>query len=249
MEAPERMLNVQWLIGALFHEVFAKGSNLPGMERLYEHHVQPIIPHQSLLLLRCTRVMNEVSIAGSLYMAPGKSPSKGGGYQCALEQCAGLERWLETRAPVKVGPQIRTASSNNQWVPTEFADSVAHGWMESDQRNFSFFLLSNAGNRSAAREAEMMCLLSPCMHQLAFHFIPPGRALLSGDGVPSRDLSALAPGDAELLHWLSLGRTNKDIGAILGLSDKTVRNRLSLMYERLHVSSRAEAVGAYLLAV
>ena len=41
------------------------------------------------------------------------------------------------------------------------------------------------------------------------------------------------------------GCTNKEVGAKLGLSEKTVKNYLSTVFEKLHVSRRAEAAVIY----
>lgn len=41
------------------------------------------------------------------------------------------------------------------------------------------------------------------------------------------------------------GKTNKEIGAILGLKEKTVKNYLSRVYEKLHVKTRAAAVAYF----
>jgi DNA-binding NarL/FixJ family response regulator len=48
--------------------------------------------------------------------------------------------------------------------------------------------------------------------------------------------------DGELLRLLAEGRTTADIGRVLGLAPKTVRNRASQLYRRLGVRNRAAAV-------
>jgi DNA-binding NarL/FixJ family response regulator len=48
--------------------------------------------------------------------------------------------------------------------------------------------------------------------------------------------------DGELLRLLAEGRTTADIGRLLGLAPKTVRNRASQLYRRLGVHNRAAAV-------
>ena len=48
--------------------------------------------------------------------------------------------------------------------------------------------------------------------------------------------------DRELLGLLAGGRPGTEIAAVLGISPKTVRNRSSLLYRRLGVRSRAQAV-------
>jgi len=48
--------------------------------------------------------------------------------------------------------------------------------------------------------------------------------------------------ELRLLALVAGGRTTDEIAATLGVAPKTVRNRLSLLYRRLGVGSRAEAV-------
>ena len=48
--------------------------------------------------------------------------------------------------------------------------------------------------------------------------------------------------ERELLHLVAAGRDNLQIGATLGLADKTVRNALSRLYTRLDVEGRPQAV-------
>jgi len=58
-------------------------------------------------------------------------------------------------------------------------------------------------------------------------------------------LASLAPQERRVVALIAGGRTNKEIGAELGLSEKTVKNYLSRVFEKLHVSRRAEAAALY----
>jgi DNA-binding CsgD family transcriptional regulator len=53
----------------------------------------------------------------------------------------------------------------------------------------------------------------------------------------------LSPREREVLSYLHLGYTNREIGIALGTKERTVRNQLSHIYEKMGVGSRAEAVG------
>lgn len=55
-------------------------------------------------------------------------------------------------------------------------------------------------------------------------------------------LAALTPRGRELLELMAQGRDNSQIAAALGLSEKTVRNQVSLLFERLGVATRAMAI-------
>jgi two-component system response regulator DevR len=61
-------------------------------------------------------------------------------------------------------------------------------------------------------------------------------------GNSGRDaLSSLSPQEKRVLALIAEGCTNKEVGVKLGLSEKTVKNYLSTVFEKLHVSRRAEA--------
>jgi len=65
--------------------------------------------------------------------------------------------------------------------------------------------------------------------------------LAVGQGKP-RDSDLLSRREREILSYLRLGYTNREIGIALGTSFRTVRNQLSRTFEKLGVSTRAEAV-------
>jgi len=47
--------------------------------------------------------------------------------------------------------------------------------------------------------------------------------------------------EAEVLLWLSRGKTNRDIGDILGMAPRTVNKHLEHVFGKLHVETRAAA--------
>ncbi|MFQ5577081.1 MAG: response regulator [Anaerolineae bacterium] len=51
----------------------------------------------------------------------------------------------------------------------------------------------------------------------------------------------LAERDVEILRLLAQGQSNQEIADQLSISEKTVRNRLSLVFRRLHLKNRTEA--------
>jgi two-component system response regulator DevR len=55
----------------------------------------------------------------------------------------------------------------------------------------------------------------------------------------------LSPQEQKVLAQVAEGRTNKEIAAALGLSDKTVRNYLSNIFQKLQVSRRSQAAALY----
>jgi two-component system, NarL family, response regulator DevR len=65
-------------------------------------------------------------------------------------------------------------------------------------------------------------------------------------GSAGRDgFSTLSPQEKRVLALIAEGCTNKEVGVKLGLSEKTVKNYLSTVFEKLQVSRRAEAAAIY----
>lgn len=55
-----------------------------------------------------------------------------------------------------------------------------------------------------------------------------------------KDFSELSPQEMQVVKRVAQGKTNKEIGNELGLSDRTVRNYLTNVFQKLHVSRRSQ---------
>jgi DNA-binding NarL/FixJ family response regulator len=64
-------------------------------------------------------------------------------------------------------------------------------------------------------------------------------AAAAEDGAP---FDALSERERQILALVAEGRNNIDIGKTLFISDKTVRNHVTRIFEKLGVSSRAQAI-------
>lgn len=58
-------------------------------------------------------------------------------------------------------------------------------------------------------------------------------------------LAMLSPQEHRVLALIAEGQTNKEVAAQLGLAEKTVKNYLSTVFEKLHVSRRSQAAAFY----
>ena len=58
-------------------------------------------------------------------------------------------------------------------------------------------------------------------------------------------LALLSPQERRVLALIAEGRTNKEVGNELGLAEKTVKNYLSSVFEKLQVSRRAQAAALF----
>jgi two-component system response regulator DevR len=58
-------------------------------------------------------------------------------------------------------------------------------------------------------------------------------------------LAILSPQERRVLALIAEGRTNKEVANELGLAEKTVKNYLSNVFEKLHVSRRSQAAALF----
>lgn len=67
----------------------------------------------------------------------------------------------------------------------------------------------------------------------------------SNDQDEQTSLSSLSPQEHRVLALIAKGQTNKEVATELGLAEKTVKNYLSTVFEKLHVSRRSQAAALY----
>jgi transcriptional regulator EpsA len=100
----------------------------------------------------------------------------------------------------------------------------------------SVFVLFGLPQRPTARHGYFLELLLPHLH-LALGRLPAAQP--TAGGTPARPLSAR---EAEIVGWLRAGKSNDEMGRLLGISALTVKNHLQRIYRALGVSNRAHAL-------
>ena len=66
--------------------------------------------------------------------------------------------------------------------------------------------------------------------------------MLTGTTTPKDFYNGLTAREVEILKLMALGQANKQIAKRLEISEKTVRNHVSHMYEKLGIYERSQAV-------
>jgi two-component system, NarL family, response regulator DevR len=67
----------------------------------------------------------------------------------------------------------------------------------------------------------------------------------SSQAVPT-PVDRLSPQENRVVAYVADGKTNKEIAVLLGLSDKTVKNYLSNVFDKLKISRRSQASAMYM---
>lgn len=139
------------------------------------------------------------------------------------------------RQILKVSPETRVLMLTSVLDDTVVDDAIragAHGYLlkEIDGRGLIGAIRDVAAGKS---------ILDPAITARVMQ-------LVKGGGSSARDaLETLSPQERRVLALIAEGCTNKEVAAQLGLSEKTVKNYLSTVFEKLHVSRRAEAAVIY----
>ena len=171
-----------------------------------------------------------------------------GNVATGVETCARLRPdvvLLDLRLPDGTGVEacrqiVKRTPDSRVLVLTSNADGAtvddairagAHGYLlkEIDGRG-----LTNAIREVAAGKSILDPAITARVMQMA-----------RGGGGNRDALASLSPQERRVLALIAEGLTNKEVGAKLGLSEKTVKNYLSTVFEKLHVSRRAEAAVIY----
>ena len=112
------------------------------------------------------------------------------------------------------------------------------------------FVLNRSGRDFSDRDRACMEAIRPHLGNL-FRLgreIESARAAWGVPALPGETLrdANLTPREREVLHWLAGGKTDRDIGDILGISPRTVHKHLQRIYEKLGVETRTAAVARML---
>ena len=118
---------------------------------------------------------------------------------------------------------------------------VAHGTYDVFGRPASLFMFACGADADGSRQACMLELIVPFLHQAWLRTqIDQAR---NAAGASPRGVRLLTAREQEILKWVRIGKSNIEIGAILGLSPLTVKNHVQKILRKLDVQNRTQAVG------
>jgi DNA-binding CsgD family transcriptional regulator len=91
-----------------------------------------------------------------------------------------------------------------------------------------------------------MTILAPYLH-IALNRVLGTKRLRRHDAerAATHSISMLSSREAEIAHWVARGKTNWEIGQILGISDKTVKTHMQNIFSKLKASSRAQIAALF----
>lgn len=109
----------------------------------------------------------------------------------------------------------------------------------------SGYLLKEIGPERLSQAVEMVAEGHAILDQKAMKIIQSWAAQVPGTPSFSNLNLALSQQQYRVVQLVAKGMTNKEIANALGLSEKTVRNYLSTIFEKLHITRRSQAAAMY----
>ena len=111
-----------------------------------------------------------------------------------------------------------------------------------DRRLLVSFVFNRRGTGFADQERDALELIRPHLGNLYRLCAARRPAFDPHCGWAPAQGWQLTPREQDVLRWLSAGKTDRDIGAILAISPRTVHKHLQRIYEKLGVETRTAAV-------
>lgn len=238
-------------------ELEAVVLNMEASLRVYtKHHffswaqglLQNLVPHEALIC-----VLRGGEGRGALVESFSTAAAEAEPFDRLYLQEAGfgdkLVREWEEKLYQPIAREVTHAAAADGALAREFARIgagrlIAHGTHDTGGRMASFFIFVGAAVDEHPHRARLVEILVPFLHAAWVRT----KVSLSGDGVAAPDAHAaarelLTEREREVLKWVYLGKSNIEIGLILGISPLTVKNHVQEILRRLNVQNRAQAVG------
>lgn len=154
----------------------------------------------------------------------------------------------DVRLPLML-PESGIPSAQEKRVLTEMDQcglhsTLVHGRQSTRGGGWDYFVLLRKESAIGVRHGYFLELLLPHLHS-AFHRV----MLLDGDfrtnesqDTVNKGSKVLTDRELEIMHWVREGKSNQEIGAILSISQLTVKNHVQNILKKLKVQNRAQAV-------
>ena len=208
--------------------------------------LQNLIPHELLLCaVREDRALNyQVDCFASPWIDSDRIRAL---FQQDVELVAGLvRRWVEA----EFHPVVCSVRGADALARGEFSaelhgigpDSlIVHGSYDPLGKPVSLFVLGAMAGDLGGEQGFLLELIVPFLH-LAWMRSQLARPLEDIQAA-ARTPDLLTVREKEILRWIHLGKSNFEIGTILGISPLTVKNHVQKILRKLNVRNRTQAVG------
>lgn len=150
-----------------------------------------------------------------------------------------LVHWLKTRRAFFIEPSMPNGYASHFELEEirkfDLKNVVAHGIISINSNNGTYFSFSGIEGKVSAYHAECMNLICPVLHDLFIRYISLSR-------LPMGEFNSLTAKQKIIARLVAEGLDDKSIAKKLEISEKTVRNQLSVIYTKIGVHKRAQLI-------
>lgn len=154
--------------------------------------------------------------------------------------------WLYERRPLFFAAQPTDQRAPKAWLQAfrlhKMQNVAVHGQFDLGGKFVSFFSFYRIPIQMVPLIDEVLGLLVPHLHAALAQL--PYKAQIDDpeDPIPPDWLGKLTGREREVLRWLCEGKSNWEIGKLLGTTENTIKKQVRQVFAKLGVSNRAHAV-------
>jgi len=205
--------------------------------------VQALLPHQALVGMQFdeTHALVRLVCVHSHVFAPGTLAAledRQSGLALRMARHC-LTRPLPAMVDIGLGVHGELAPFQPALRALGFDNALVHGSGRVPGGS-TMFVLFGMPQRPVARHAYFFELVLAHLHLALLRL--PDETMATARRAPVEAARPLSTREAEILRWLAEGKSNYEVGCILGISAATVKNHLQRIYRALGVSNRAHAL-------
>jgi transcriptional regulator EpsA len=119
---------------------------------------------------------------------------------------------------------------------------LAHGTHDAQGNMTSFFVFACRPGSLTSKQTYLADLVVPYLHAAWVRTQVTWPLDRAGANKPAK-AGLLTPREQQILQWIYHGKSNIEIGMILGISPLTVKNHVQKTLRKLNVLNRTQAVG------
>lgn len=196
-----------------------------------DYVTKPVVPQELVARIR-------VHLAGARLVASAHAAIDAAGHALFAAGADGRLRWA---TPGAARLLARLGVSNDDHLPAPLRALLDHPGRADP---VELPTVEHPGEPSANLEISLVGRIGSDETLLRLALAQP-----SQDEARVRARLPVTPREAEVLIWLTRGKSNRDIGEILGLSPRTVNKHLEQIYAKLGIENRSSAVALTLQAM
>ncbi len=162
-----------------------------------------------------------------------------------------IEHWRNTRQPAAADPGLPAGRWwSDGWmagaVAAGLTNLIGHGFVDLNGQGASYFCFIRIPEPLGPRHRYVMNRLVPHLHTALVRARDAAAAPHAPVDERPRPPQVLTSPQLQILQWLSQGKTNAEISAILGTSVDNVKYHLKAIFAKLGVTSRTQAVAKWM---